>query len=129
MKQLKSSMSQQNLVHRGRDQTDLASRIVEALWSEPMLADALLKNRKSWQEELAVSLDMPYGDVMRAINDIGHNTLKELASNHPSGVSPAVVAGRPTRVDYARNTDALFCNTGNSCGTCRGYCSKPANPL
>ena len=112
-------------------QSGLVPKIMDKMWSDPRLTDAFLNNRKGWQVDLASVLSISSDDVERTIDAFGVKTLKQMISNHPAGISPAVVAGKPSRDGYGRamNTDALYCNTGNSCGTCRGYCSKSAQPL
>ena len=112
-------------------QASLIPQIMNELWSEPRLSDAFLKGRKGWQNDLATNLSVTSNDINSAIDTFGSKKFRELVSNNPAGTSPADAAAQPVRRDFGRsmNTDALYCNTGNSCGTCRGYCSKPGNAL
>jgi hypothetical protein len=109
---------------------------MDAMWSEPRLADAFLKDNKGWQKDLAASLSIPQADLERGVNAIGVSSIKKMLANHPAGVSPAVEASQPFRrgMGTSMNTNAMYCQTGNSCGTCVSGCnvcigSKAAHAL
>ena len=128
--------SQDKQPQTDRHQMSLITQIVNEMWSEPRLADAFMKDRKGWQKDLASNLSVSSDDINRAVGTFGAKKFKDMVSNHPAGTSPANVAAQPVRRDYGRsmNTDAQYCQTGNSCGTCNSKCytcikSKPAHTL
>lgn len=109
-----------------KENSALVARIMDAMWSGPLLADAFLKNRKDWQKDLAASLSVPLSSIERGVGAFGVDALKKLIVNHPSGEPPSAVVRSPSRHGYGlpTNTDVQFCNTGNSCGTCATYCGS-----